>query len=139
MPRINEQAAARAEAAALARTAYTYMPILIVAGIVVSAVGDELLLAHPLGQTEAAAACVIISGPALFLLGVLLFKFSVFGVWSPARVAGLALTAALIPLASLTSPLGLMAGAAAILVLVAIWETVWALRREQRREPAAAE
>jgi low temperature requirement protein LtrA len=82
---------------------------------------------------------VVIAGPALFLLGALLFKFSMFGIWSPARIAGLLLTAALMPLTSHMSPLALAAAAAAILMLVALWETVCALRGEQRPEPVEAE
>jgi low temperature requirement protein LtrA len=112
----------------MARAAFTYIPILIVAGIVISAVGDELTLAHPGGHVEPAAAWVLIGGPALFLLGMILFKFSIFRIWSPARVVGLALMAALIPLADWASPLGVAAGATAILVLVGIWETIWLMR-----------
>jgi hypothetical protein len=59
--------------------------------MVVSAVGDELALAHPGGYTEPAVAAVLIGEPALFLVGALLLKFSVFGVWSPARATGLLL------------------------------------------------
>ena len=75
----------------LARVAYTYVPILIVAGIIVSAVGDELTLAHPSGPTEWATALILVGGPALFLLGATLFKLAVFGLWPWPRLVGLAI------------------------------------------------
>ena len=60
--------------ASLARLAYTYLHLPLVAGIVVAAVGDELVLAHPTGHTDAKTAAVLLGGPALYLLGNLLFK-----------------------------------------------------------------
>lgn len=47
----------------MARAAYTYGPILIVAGMVVTAVGDELILMHPEGGVSPDAAVVLIGGP----------------------------------------------------------------------------
>ena len=87
----SEAIAASDDPGCVAWLAYTYIPILFVAGIVVSAVVDELALAHPGSHTEPAVAVVLIGGPALLLVGALLFKFSVFGVWSPARATGLLL------------------------------------------------
>ena len=48
----------------LARSAYTYMHVPIVAGIVVAAVADELVLAHPGGDTNGFALPTIVGGPA---------------------------------------------------------------------------
>lgn len=62
----------------LGRLAYTYIHIVIVAGIVVSAVGDELSVAHPSGQARPGTWLALAGGPMLFLLGILLFKWSVF-------------------------------------------------------------
>ncbi len=58
----------------LARLAYTYLHLPIVAGIVVAAVGDELLLAHPDGHTDIKVMLSMIGGPLLFLIGSSLFK-----------------------------------------------------------------
>jgi low temperature requirement protein LtrA len=59
----------------LARNAYTYLHMPIVAGIVVTAVGDELMLAHPAGHADLAFVLVTCGGPALFLVGNQLFKW----------------------------------------------------------------
>ncbi|RYE48163.1 MAG: low temperature requirement protein A [Hyphomicrobiales bacterium] len=121
----------------VARQAYTYVPILLVAGIVVSAVGDEIVLAHPMGHLEAATILVLIGGPALFLLGAALFKLAVFGHWSAPRFGGLLAILALYPLAAGFSPLLLSSLTTGIVVLVAVWEAV-ELARHPERYPAAA-
>ncbi len=59
----------------LARNAYTYSHMPIVAGIVVTAVGDELMLAHPVGHVDLAFVLVACGGPALFLIGNKIFKW----------------------------------------------------------------
>ena len=53
----------------LARDAYTYLHLPIIAGVIVTAVGDELLLARPGHPLTSAGAMAVLGGPALFLLG----------------------------------------------------------------------
>jgi len=122
----------------IARLAYTYVPIVMVAGIVASAVGDELVLAHPQGHVETATALVLIGGPALFLLGSALFKLSVFGTWSVARFGGAAVTVALFPIAQTLSPLLLSAATTIIVGAVATWEVAWLARHPEARADHAA-
>ena len=74
----------------LGRFAYTYLHIPMVAGIIVTAVGDELVIAHPLGHASPDTVATVLGGPALFLAGHLLFKRAVFGVWSISRLAAIA-------------------------------------------------
>jgi low temperature requirement protein LtrA len=75
----------------LARFAYTYVHLPIVAGIVVVSVSDKLLLAHPEDQPTVTDALVILGGPALFLLGNLLFKNSLSHRWPLSHAIGIAL------------------------------------------------
>lgn len=70
----SEVIVASAAAGLLARNAYTYWHIPIVAGLVVSAVADEMLLAHPHGDIAAPMLAVSIAGPLLFLIGNMGFK-----------------------------------------------------------------
>ena len=65
-----------------AELAYTYLHLPMVAGIIVAAVGDELVLAHPFGHVTPDMVATDLGGPALFLAGHLLFKHAVFGDWS---------------------------------------------------------
>ncbi len=106
----------------LARIAYTYIHLPIVAGIVVSAVGDELLLAHPDGHSGIKEMFSMIGGPLLYLAGVILFKHSIHGRWQLSHLVGIGLLAILIPFAQPLSLLALGAVVTLILMIVAGWE-----------------
>ena len=81
----------------LGRLAYTYMHIFIVAGIIVAAVADELVLAHPSGHVATPTLAAVLGGPALYLLGNILFKRSV-ATWLPlSHLVGIAALAMLVP------------------------------------------
>ena len=118
------EAIARADdAGRLARSAYTYAPILVVAGIVVTAVGDEMSLSHPEGIVRFPVAAALIGGPMLFLIGAQVFKLAAFGKWSPSRLGGILALGALCFVVPSLTPLGLAAAATAVLVGVGVWET----------------
>lgn len=108
----------------VARNAYTYLHIFLVAGIIVTAVGDEWVLAHPEGHTDPKTALAILGGPGLFLLGSLLFKWSVFGVFPVSRLVGIGILGLLAIPAMTVSPMLLSWLATGALLVVAIWETV---------------
>lgn len=55
----------------IGRDVYTYLHLPIVAGIVLAAVGVELVIAHPDHELHLAAAVVTLGGPALYLLGLI--------------------------------------------------------------------
>lgn len=122
------------DAGRLARRAYTYSPIVLVAGIIVAAVGDELVLAHPDGPVEPSTALVVIGGPLLFLAGTAVAVFAVWRRWSHARLAGCAALLALACAMSFLTPLGLSLATTAVLVAVAAWEG--AAREEHSPEEA---
>lgn len=108
----------------VARRAYTYAPILVVAGIVVTAVGDEMSLSHPGGAIDFAMAAVLIGGPMLFLVGAQVFKLAAFGLWSPSRLGGIGMLGALTLAVPVLTPLGLAVCATGVLVAVGAWETL---------------
>jgi low temperature requirement protein LtrA len=112
------------ETGKLARLAYTYLHLPIVAGIVVSAVGDELLLAHPDGHSDMKAMLSMIGGPFLFLVGTILFKRSIRGIFQLSHLVGIGLLIVLIPFAHFLSPLALSSVTTAIMLIVAAWEAI---------------
>ena len=72
----------------LARDAYTYLHVVFVAGIILSAVGDELVIAHPgkiLPPYEVAA---VAAGPAVYLLAHTLFRYRLTGTLGVAKPLG---------------------------------------------------
>jgi low temperature requirement protein LtrA len=123
-----------------ARTAYTYLHALIVAGVIVGAVGDELMLAHP-DHVTAAGVVAIIGGPALYLVGNALFKWVTNDRRAPplSHMVGIVLLAVLALFAVGHHFSGLALGAAAngILVVVAVWES-FALRKPVAARRAAS-
>ncbi|MBJ7311168.1 low temperature requirement protein A [Rugamonas sp. CCM 8940] len=114
-----------------ARMAYTYCHVLIVAGVIVGAVADEITPAHT-AHADGAGVAAILGGPALYLLGVGPFKWVSNERRGPpfSHLLGLALLAALAPLGfgHTFSALALSAATSAVPVFVAAWECV-VLRR----------
>ena len=138
--RASQRIVAASDPGRQARIAYTYQHPLIVAGIIVCAVADELVLMHP-GHVDNAGMAAIIGGPALYLLGNALFKWTTNDRRTPplSHLAGLALLAALTALALILHPSALVLGGAttAILVLVAAWEWLALRRGASQPRPAA--
>lgn len=107
----------------IARIAYTYLPVLLIAGIVVVAVGDELVLAHPVGgHAELAPILTIVGGPALYVVGNMLFKRVAYGRLPLSHMIGLVLLVALGIAAPLLDPLPISVLSTIILVIIVIWE-----------------
>ncbi|WP_327648064.1 low temperature requirement protein A [Micromonospora zamorensis] len=97
-----------------------YAHLVMVAGVVVAAVGAELVIAHPSGHPEPAWIAIILGGPALFLAGRSRFEYVVFSRVSRDRPIGLLALAALTPLMFLVPPIVAALAAAAVLAGVAI-------------------
>ncbi len=110
----------------IARQAFTYWHIPIVAGIIVLAVADELLLAHPLAPVDVTFVAVDFAGTALFITGLAAFKRISSGKpWYPAsHTYGLALAALIAGLGAVLHPSGLalIAATTALFILIAGWE-----------------
>ncbi len=114
--------AASADPGRLARLAYTYIHLPIVAGVIVAAVADELVLAHPAGHGSPQTIATVLGGPALYLAGNLLFKRATAERLPLSHLGGLVLLALLVPIAMVASPLVTATAASCVLVLVAAWE-----------------
>jgi len=116
----------------LARSGYTFMHLPIVAGIIVIAVGDELVLHHPGGHVEPAALGALIGGPALYLVGNALFKRLSAPNLPLSHLVGLGLLVLAIPASFYLTPLMLSATTTAIMIVVALWEWLSLRRRGER-------
>ncbi|HMM90807.1 low temperature requirement protein A [Bradyrhizobium sp.] len=120
----SEQLSKSDEPGRLARLAYTYLHMPIVAGIIVTAVADELVLKHPAGHSDLKTVTSTIGGPLLFLFGTVLFKHSFRGFLQLSHGAGIIALCALAWFASEKSPLMLSILTTAIMIVVAMWETI---------------
>ena len=119
--------AAVTEAGQIGRNAYTYLHIPIVAGIILTAVGDELVIAHPADQLHMAGALVTLGGPALYLLGLMAFEASIERPQSWPRAAALLVFVAAIPLAARANGLVVAGLTTALLAALVMTEQI---RRE---------
>jgi low temperature requirement protein LtrA len=120
----SEQISRSSEPGRLARLAYTYLHMPIVAGIIVSAVADELVLKHPFGHSGLEIILCAIGGPLLFLLGTILFKHAIRGFLQLSHGAGIIALGMLAWFAGSLSPLSLSILTTAIMIVVAVWESV---------------
>jgi low temperature requirement protein LtrA len=74
----------------LARDAYTYLHVVMVAGVIVAAVGDERVIAHPTETLGTAEVVAVVAGPAIYLLAHAVFRLRMAGTVSVKRLAGAA-------------------------------------------------
>jgi low temperature requirement protein LtrA len=132
--RAQHRIAASSDPGRQGRLAYTYVHVLIVGGVIVCAVADELALAHPDHASNAGIAAIL-GGPALYLAANALFKWVTNDRRGPplSHLVGLALLAASVPfaLSHAFSALGLATVTTVVLLLVATWETVALRGREE--------
>ena len=106
----------------LARDAYTYLYVPIVAGIIAAAVGDDLLIAEPGGALHGVGPAMVLGGPVLYLLGETLFRLRVTGAANAKRLAVAAMLVLLAPIGPQISALALSATVAGLLSALALWE-----------------
>jgi len=121
----------------LARTAYTYLHILLAAGIILTAVGTERVLNGAHLATASGLKLSVLGGPALYLIGNGLFIHAVSSHVARLHVVGVVILAGLAVWPGFdVSPLAVGAIAAAILIGVATFEPI--LYRYRQRHAAAA-
>jgi low temperature requirement protein LtrA len=120
----SEQISRSSEPGRLARLAYTYLHLPIVAGIILSAVANELVLTHPADHSDPKTVLSAIGGPLLFLIGTILFKQTIRGWLQLSHGAGIVALGILAGFAGGLSPLMLSILTTAILIIVATWESI---------------
>jgi low temperature requirement protein LtrA len=117
-----------------------YAHLVMVAGVVVISVGDELVIMHGSGGSQPAWIAVTLGGPALFLAGRAILEYSVFGRVSRDRVIGVLVLLAVSPAMILVPLLIVAIAAAVVLVGVAVADSAVTWRRpaEQPSPPGGS-
>ena len=123
----------------VARDAYTYLHVVLVAGIIVSAVGDELIIAHPSEPLTAPQVAAVVAGPAIYLVAHALFRLRLTGTLSGRRLAGAAACALAGVIAADADAIVVGAIVLAVLVAVIGSEQHAAARRARHGEPSPLE
>ena len=123
----------------LARDGYTYLHVVLVAGVILAAVGDELVIAHPTDVLPAQEIAVIVAGPAVYLLGHTLFRLRMSGTLSWRRLSGALACLVLAALGPFVPALVLLALTVCVLITVIGGEHLAGVRRRARGEPSPLE
>jgi low temperature requirement protein LtrA len=97
--------------------------LLMVAGLVAAAVGNELVIAHPFQPPHAAWIATILGGPALFLAGRARFEYATFSRVPRDLPLALLVLVALTPVMLLVPPLVAALAATGVLAGVAMVDT----------------
>lgn len=123
----------------LARDGYTYLHVLMVAGIILSAVGDELIIAHPTEVLPPPEVAVVAAGPALYLSAHTLFRIRMTGTFGLKRPVGAVACVAVGFIGLFVPALVLAALLIGVLVTVIAAEYTTASRMKSRGEPTPLE
>jgi low temperature requirement protein LtrA len=119
---------------ALARDSYSYIHLFLVAGIVMTAFGLKTVIAHTGAHLHWVTAFALLGGIALYLLGLVAFRYRHKRTWNRNKLIFSAVFLVLIPVATAIPALATLAIAAALLaVLVTIEHAGYDERRDRIR------
>jgi len=113
----------------MARSAYTYFHLPMIAGIIAVAAADELVVVHPTDPGTFVSVSLILGGTALFVAGHGFFVWATSGrmLWS--RFVAVVVLMAFISIGFAVPALALSAAAALVVALLAAWDATVYLRR----------
>jgi low temperature requirement protein LtrA len=123
----------------LARDAYTYLHVVIVAGILLTAVGDELVIAHPTDELPDGELLAVAAGPALYLFSLVLLRLRMSGTLGRRRLVGAIACLAIGAIGTFAPALVVAALLLGVLVAVIVGDQVAAAHRRHRGEPSPLE
>jgi low temperature requirement protein LtrA len=101
----------------------SYLHIPIIAGVIVTAVGNEIVVAHPGEPLPAGELPLLGAGPALYLLGSVGFKLRVLGAYWAKRVVATVAVAVVLAVGSALPALAVWSLILLVLVALAAAET----------------
>jgi low temperature requirement protein LtrA len=114
---------------------FHYVHAILIAGVIASAVGNDLVLAHPHAHPGAAQIAVLLAGPAIYLLGSAIYKRIVYGALPVSHLAGVLMLLALAPLALVADMLVMGWLTTAVVLVVSFWEgRLFRSRRSKKGE-----
>ena len=123
----------------MARDAYTYLHVVLVAGVIVAAVGDELVIAHPDRGARRPEVAAVVAGPAIYLLAHVVFRLRLTGTVSAKRLGGAVACVAARRRRPASRPWSWPRWSSRVLVAVIGAEELAGRRRAARGEPAPLE
>ncbi len=101
---------------------FHYIHAVLLAGVIGSAVGNDLMLAHPHAALERAQVLTLVGGPSVYLLGSAAYKHVVYGCLPLSHLTGALGLVALIPVGYVANLLVMGWLTTAVLLIVGVWE-----------------
>lgn len=101
---------------------FHYVHAILIAGVIASAVGSDLVLAHPHAHPTTAQIAVLLAGPAIYLLGSAIYKRVVYGALPVSHLAGVLMLLALVPTALVADMLVMGWLTTVVVLVVSFWE-----------------
>ena len=120
----------------LARDAYTYLHVVFAAGIIMTAVGDELVIAHPTEVLPPQEVTAVAAGPAIYLVALTLFGYRLTGALSKRKLSG-TLACVVVGFAGLFLPALVLAGLLIVVLVAVIGSNYLPASRSRAREDAS--
>ncbi|MGF7134239.1 low temperature requirement protein LtrA [Paraburkholderia sp. EB58] len=103
---------------------FHYVHVILIAGVIVSAAADDLVILHPPERIDWPTAWLLLGGPAIYVAGNGLYKRVVYGRFPLSHWVGLALLALVVPFAFHTDLLMTGGLTTAVMIVVAAWESI---------------
>ncbi len=120
---------------ALARDSYSYIHLALVAGVVLSAFGLKTVVGHPDEHLHDVASFALLGGVAIYLLGLVLFRYRHVKTINRHRLGLAVLLVILVPAATQMPPLAAVAGVDVLLwAMIASELRGYGERRERVRD-----
>ncbi len=101
---------------------FHYVHVILVGGIIATAVGNDLVVEHPDGHVSQAYLWAMIAGPAIYLAGSAVYKHVVYGRMPASHLGGLVLLALLLPFGTSIGLLALGWLTTAVMLIVGYWD-----------------
>ncbi|MEZ2224313.1 low temperature requirement protein A [Rhizobium sp. RCC_161_2] len=117
---------------------FHYVHAILVGGIIATAVGNDLVLAHPHDPLKTAYALILCGGPAIYLLGSAAYEKAVYGVVPASHMAGVVALLLLIPVAYSVDLLIMGWLTTIVMLAVGFWEGRLVRQRREAGTPQKA-
>jgi low temperature requirement protein LtrA len=120
----------------LARDGYTFLHVVFAAGIIMTAVGDELVIAHPTEILPPQEVTAVAAGPAIYLFALTLFGYRLTGTMSMRKLLG-TLACVVVGFLGLFLPALVIAGLLIGVLVAVIWSNYLVASRSRARGEAS--
>ena len=110
---------------------YHAIHVVLVGALIMSAVGDELVVSHPLGHISPEAVFVIIVGPVIYLIANMIYKWFTYHRVAKSHIAGVVVLLLIIPFSFYLNQLVLNALSVLVFVVISVYEVTDSKKRKR--------